>query len=161
MTTSGTGPVARTLRRFTRYSALSFVTVPAFFAVFLLFRHFWDVNAGILGLVVGTVLTPPSFLLYRWLVWKDGSGRGWPAELFSFWQTVMAGALGSSVLMGVVDWLFEVNGLVLLLVAMVGQGFIFIARFFWLDKVTFLSGRKPENSPAADVETAEPRTTLS
>jgi putative flippase GtrA len=158
MTTSGTGPVTRTLRRFTRYSALSLVTVPAFFAVFVLFRQFWHVNAGILGLVVGTVLTPPSFLLYRWLVWKDGSGRGWLAELFSFWQTVMAGALGSSVLMGVVDWLFDVNSAVLILVAMVGQGFIFVARFFWLDKVTFLSGR---NSSAEPVESVEPRTTPS
>jgi putative flippase GtrA len=128
----------RVAARFTRYSVLSLLTVPAGYSLFLLFRHFFgEVNAGLLNLGVGMVLTPPSFLMYRVFVWGGGSGRSVWAELFSFWQTVMVGALASSAFMAVVDLLFEANDAVLILAGLTGQGVIFIARFLWLDKVTF------------------------
>ena len=61
--------------RFSRYTALSFLTVPVGYTLLLIAREIWDVNAGLLNLAVGMVLTPPSFFLYRWLVWEGGSGR--------------------------------------------------------------------------------------
>jgi putative flippase GtrA len=129
----------RVAARFTRYSAMSLLTVPIGYSLFLLFRYFFkDVNAGLLYLSVGIVLTPPSFLMYRVFVWRGGSGRSVWAELFSFWQTVMVGALASSALMAAVDLLFEANEAVLILAGLTGQGVIFIARFLWLDKVTFM-----------------------
>lgn len=131
--------------RFTRYSALSLVMVPIGYSLLLVARHIWPVNAGLLNLAVGTVLTIPSFLLYRWLVWSKGSGRGVAAEMFSFWHTVVAGALASSVLIALIDARFPANGPLIVLAGLTGQGMVFIARFFWLDKVTF--------SPAPDRST--------
>ncbi|HYU85672.1 MAG TPA: hypothetical protein VEK80_12790 [Kribbellaceae bacterium] len=127
--------------RFTRYSALSLITVPVGYTVLLIARHFIHINAGLLNLAVGMVLTPPSFALYRSLVWRKGSGRGVAAEMFSFWQTVVAGALVSSATIAITDALFAANGAVIVLAGLVGQGIVFIARFFWLDKVTFFPGR--------------------
>jgi putative flippase GtrA len=137
----------RAALRFTRYSALSLVTVPVGYTLLLVARHFWHVNAGLLNLAVGTVLTPPSFLLYRWLVWSKGSGRGMAAEMFSFWQTVVAGALASSVLIALVDAWIPANGPLIVLAGLTGQGVVFIARFFWLDKVTFAASASETGSP--------------
>ena len=92
--------------RFTRYSGLSLVTIPAGYSLLLLARHFWHVNAGLLNLGVGMSLTLPSFLLYRRFVWHEGSGRSMAVYAFSFWQTVMIGALASSALIALADaWL--------------------------------------------------------
>ncbi len=118
---------------------LSLITVPVGYTLLLVARHFWDINAGVLNLIVGNVLTVPSFFLYRWLVWKGGSGKSIGAELFSFWQTVMVGALASSLLIALADLLFDANGPLIIFAGLCGQGIIFIARFFWLDKVTFMS----------------------
>jgi hypothetical protein len=136
--------------RFSRYTALSFVTVPVGYTVLLVARHFWDINAGLLNFAVGMVLTPPSFFLYRWLVWKEGSGRSIAAEMFSFWQTVVVGALASSATIALADLLFDANGPLIILAGLIGQGIIFLARFFWLDKVTF-SPSEASREPGADV----------
>jgi hypothetical protein len=138
---AGTGLTAR----FTRYSALSLITVPVGYALLLLARHFFDVNAGLLNLIVGTVLTPPSFLLYRHLVWPGGTGRAVAKQLFSFWQTVMLGALASSVLIGAADQWLHANNAIIVLAGLTGQGVVFIGRFFWLDLVTFK--RRAANQP--------------
>ncbi len=124
--------------RFSRYSAMSLITVPVGYAILLAFTHvFDDVNAGLLNLAVGTLLTPPSFLLYRHLVWKGGGGRSVWAELFSFWQTMLAGAIASSLLIGAADAFLDAGGPLIVLAGLTGQGIIFLARFVWLDKVTF------------------------
>jgi putative flippase GtrA len=134
------------MRRFTRYSALSLLTVPVAYSLFLLARHFWEINAGILNICVGMVLTLPSYVLYRYLVWPDRGGRSFFAGLFSFWQTVMVGALASSALMALLDLVSDANDAMLILAGLTGQGIIFLARFLWLDKVTF----DPDGTAAAD-----------
>ncbi|GAA1561645.1 hypothetical protein GCM10009678_50660 [Actinomadura kijaniata] len=133
------GPVAerRGAARFLRYSSLSLVTVPCGYGLLLLARHWWDVNAGLLNLAVGTVLTPPSFLLYRTLVWREGSGRGLLRELFGFWQTVMLGALAAGVFIGLGDVLFGGDPVLIVVSGLTGQVLIFLARYLWLDRVTF------------------------
>jgi putative flippase GtrA len=123
--------------RFTRYSALSLITVPVGYALLLIARRFVPLNAGVLNLIVGTVLTPPSFLLYRKLVWPGGTGREVGRQLFSFWQTVMLGALASSVLIGAADHWLHANAVLIVLAGLTGQGLVFVGRFFWLDLVTF------------------------
>lgn len=135
----GPGTQARRggVMRFSRYTLLSLVTVPVGYTLLLVARNAWDINAGLLNLAVGTVLTPPSFLLYRSVVWRDAGAKRWPAELFEFWQTVMLGALASSVLIAGVDLVFANNGFLIVLAGLVGQGIIFVVRFFWLDRVTF------------------------
>jgi putative flippase GtrA len=134
-------PRGRAVLRFSRYTVLSLITVPVGYTLLLVARHFWDVNAGVLNLIVGNVLTVPSFFLYRAVVWKGGSGKSVGAELFSFWQTVMVGALASSLLIALADLLFDANGPLIIFAGLCGQGLIFIARFFWLDKVTFFSNQ--------------------
>jgi putative flippase GtrA len=153
--------VARTgfAARFTRYSALSLITVPVGYALLLLARHFFDVNAGLLNLIVGTVLTPPSFLLYRHLVWPGGTGaRAVARQLFSFWQTVMLGALASSVLIGAADQWLHANNAIIVLAGLTGQGVVFIGRFFWLDLVTFKrrAAHQPDPNPDPDQTHATP-----
>ncbi len=133
--------------RFTRYSALSILTVPTGYTLLLLARGIWDVNAGLLNLCVGTVLTPPSFLLYRWLVWHGGGGRGVAREMFSFWQTVMVGALASSATIGIADAWFDAGGPLIVAAGLTGQGVIFIARFVWLDLFTFARRSPPGHAP--------------
>lgn len=128
---------SRFAAKFSKYSLLSLITVPVGYTLLLLAHSIWDINAGLLNLAVGMVLTPPSFFLYRWLVWKGGSGRSIAAEMFSFWQTVLVGALASSATIAVADALFDANGPLIILAGLTGQGIIFIVRFFWLDKVTF------------------------
>src|SRR5262249_21101553 len=96
---------------------------------------------GLLNLAVGTVLTPPSFLLYRTVVWSEGSDKGWPAELFAFWQTVMIGALTSSVLIAGADAILPNRPVLIVAAGLLGQGIVFIGRFLWLDKVTFTKRR--------------------
>jgi putative flippase GtrA len=130
--------------RFSKYSALSLIIVPVGYTLLLVATQlFPDVNAGLLNLALGTVLTPPSFLLYRFVVWKGGGRTVW-AELFSFWQTVMVGAIASSVLIGAADAIFDAGGPLIILAGLTGQGLIFLARFIWLDKVTFA---RPEAVP--------------
>ncbi|HEY7222798.1 MAG TPA: hypothetical protein VH561_04180 [Micromonosporaceae bacterium] len=140
----------RLLGRFSVYSALSLITVPVGVTLLIIATHlFPHVNAGLLNLAVGTLLTPPSFLAYRRLVWKGGHGRSVRAQLFSFWQTVMAGALASSVLVGAADALLDANGVVYAVAVLIGQGIVFVARFFWLDNVTFTRlGRSAADSGA-------------
>lgn len=133
------GPVAS---RFTRYSGLSLVTIPAGYSLLLLARHLWHVNAGLLNLGVGMVLTVPSFLLYRRFVWREGSGRSAAADLFSFWQTVMIGALASSALIALADAWFRASGPEIVLAGLTGQGIVFLARFAWLEMVTFSATRR-------------------
>lgn len=123
--------------RFTRYSAMSLITVPVGYALLLLAREVSDLNAGLLNLVVGTVLTGPSFLLYRHFVWPGSRGRDAVKQLFSFWQTVMLGALASSVLIGAADHWLDANGVLIVVAGLVGQGVVFIGRYFWLDVITF------------------------
>jgi putative flippase GtrA len=137
----------RGIMRFSKYTLLSVITVPVGYTLLLLARHFWDINAGLLNLAVGTVLTPPSFLLYRSVVWRDAGSKGWLAELLAFWQTVMAGALASSVLIAGVDLVFANNGFLIVLAGLLGQGIIFVVRFFWLDRVTFVSRPTDGNAP--------------
>jgi len=129
---------------------LSFITVPVGYTVLLVARHFLDVNAGLLNIAVGTVLTPPSFLLYRTVVWREGSAKGWRAEMFAFWQTVMLGALVSSVLIAGVDAIFPNNGVLIVTAGLLGQGIVFVGRFLWLDKVTYA-----KKEPQADVRAAD------
>jgi putative flippase GtrA len=143
--------------RFTRYSALSLLTVPTGYALLLIARSIWDVNAGILNLVVGTVLTPPSFLLYRHFVWREGSGRGVLRDLFSFWQMVMFGALVSTVFIAAVDFWYGANGPLIVLAGLAGQGLVFVGRFVWLDLVTFSAKRRAARAArAAAPETPAP-----
>jgi len=142
----------RVTARFTRYSLLSLVTVPAGYTLLLVARHFWDINAGLLNLAVGTVLTPPSFLLYRWLVWPQGSGRGVAADLFSFWKTVIVGALAASAFIALADALFGANGPLIVLAGLAGQGIVFLARFLWLDKFTYSRSRSSGNKQPAEDE---------
>lgn len=129
--------VIQTALRFGRYSALSVGTVVAGYSLLLGARQLWHVNAGLLNLGVGAVLTGPSFLLYRRLVWNGGGDRGWLVEFGSFVSTVIAGALASSLLMGLTDALWHPSGTVIIIAGLTGQGIVFIARFFWLDLVTF------------------------
>jgi hypothetical protein len=126
----------KTALRFGRYSALSLITVPVGYALLILVRHLWSINAGILNLLVGTFLTVPSFLLYRHFVWPTTDQSTWRA-LYSFWQTVIIGALVSSALIALADGLFDASDAVVVAVGLAGQGLVFIARFFWLDAVTF------------------------
>jgi putative flippase GtrA len=140
-------PLARAAVRFSRYSALSLATVVAGYSLLLGARQIWHVNAGLLNLGVGAVLTVPSFLLYRRLVWQGRGGRGWLVEFGSFVATVAAGAAASSLLMGLVDGIWHPAGAVLIVAGLTGQGIVFIARFFWLDLVTFTS-REPASPPA-------------
>lgn len=129
--------------RFSRYSALSFLTVPVGYGLLLLARHLWDVNAGLLNLAVGTVLTPPSYLLYRHLVWRDAPRRSTAREMFSFWQTVMIGALVASAFIAVADAVWGARNLVIVVAGLTGQGLVFLVRFVWLDLFTFGKGRTP------------------
>jgi hypothetical protein len=144
----------RVTARFTRYSLLSLVTVPVGYTLLLVARHFWDINAGLLNLVVGTVLTPPSFLLYRWLVWPQGSGRGVAADLFSFWKTVIVGALAASALIAIADALFGANGPLIVVAGLAGQGIVFLARFLWLDKFSYSPARRSRHKQPAEDEHA-------
>jgi putative flippase GtrA len=123
--------------RFSRYAALSFITVPAGYGLLLLARHLWDVNAGLLNLAVGTVLTPPSFLLYRSFVWHEAKTRSIPREMFSFWQTVMVGALVASACIALADHWGHGNSVAIVAAGLTGQGLVFLARFVWLDFFTF------------------------
>jgi putative flippase GtrA len=127
--------------RFSRYTSLSLLTVPAGYGLLLLARSIWDVNAGLLNLVVGTVLTPPSFLLYRRFVWHERAGKGMLAEMFAFWQLVMVGAIASGVFIAAADGWWGARGLTLVAAGLLGQGALFIGRYIWLDRVTF-SGSK-------------------
>jgi len=142
----------RVTARFTRYSLLSLVTVPAGYTLLLVARHMWDINAGLLNLIVGTVLTPPSFILYRWLVWPQGSGRGVAADLFSFWKTVIVGALAASALIAIADALFAANGPLIVLAGLTGQGIVFLARFLWLDKFSYSPARNSSNKQPTEDE---------
>lgn len=138
--------------RFTRYTALSLITVPVGYTLLLLAREVIDLNAGLLNLIVGTVLTGPSFLLYRYFIWPGSRGRDAWKQLFSFWQTVMLGALASSVLIGAADHWLDANGVLIVVAGLVGQGVVFIGRYFWLDLVTFRRGR----ADAAETSTKAP-----
>jgi putative flippase GtrA len=129
-------------QRFGRYASLSLITVPAGYAVLLTARHLWDVNAGLLNLAVGTLLTPPSFLLYRTLVWRDVARRPLIVELFSFWQTVMVGAVVAGSCIAVADHLRPGNPVAIVAAGLTGQFLVFVARFFWLDLVTFARHRR-------------------
>ncbi|HEX5742170.1 MAG TPA: hypothetical protein VFY17_11555 [Pilimelia sp.] len=137
-------PAWRAVRRFVRYSALSAATVPAGYALLLLAMHRWPhVNAGLLNLGVGMVLTPPSFLLAQVLVWRGRGAAPWWARLWSFWQTVLAGALASSATILVADAVLGVRGAWAVVAGLAGQGVVFVARYFWLDRVTFAGGPPP------------------
>ena len=127
--------------RFSRYTSLSLLTVPVGYGLLLLARSIWDVNAGLLNLVVGTVLTPPSFLLYRRFVWHERTGKGMLAEMFAFWQLVMVGAIASGVFIAVADAWWGARGLILVAAGLLGQGALFIGRYIWLDRVTFSSSK--------------------
>jgi hypothetical protein len=142
----------RVTARFTRYSLLSLVTVPTGYTLLLVARHLWDINAGLLNLMVGTVLTPPSFLLYRWLVWPRGSGRGVAADMFSFWKTVIVGGLAASALIAIADALFRANGPLIVLAGLAGQGVVFLARFLWLDKFSYSPDRNSSKKQSAGDE---------
>jgi putative flippase GtrA len=123
--------------RFTRYTSLSLITVPVGYGLLLLARSIWDVNAGLLNLVVGTVLTPPSFLLYRRFVWHERTGRGMGREMFAFWQLVMVGAVASGVFIAMADAWWGARGLLLVAAGLFGQVALFVGRYIWLDRVTF------------------------
>jgi len=123
--------------RFSRYTSLSLLTVPVGYGLLLLARSIWDVNAGLLNLVVGTVLTPPSFLLYRRFVWHERTGKGMLAEMFAFWQLVMVGAIASGIFIAMADAWWGARGLILVAAGLLGQGALFIGRYIWLDRVTF------------------------
>jgi putative flippase GtrA len=125
--------------RFSRYTSLSLLTVPVGYGLLLLARSIWDVNAGLLNLVVGTVLTPPSFLLYRRFVWHERTGKGMLAEMFAFWQLVMVGAIASGVFIAVADAWWGARGPTLVAAGLLGQGALFIGRYIWLDRVTFFN----------------------
>ena len=145
------GPVrGRAAWRFSKYTMLSFITVPTGFTLLLVARHFLDVNAGLLNLAVGTVLTPPSFLMYRTVVWREGSAKGWRAEMFTFWQTVMLGGLAATVLIAGVDAIVGNNGVLIVTAGLLGQGIVFVGRFLWLDRVTYAK-KPPAEVPVADV----------
>jgi hypothetical protein len=140
----------RAVLKFSRYTMLSLITVPVGYTLLILARNLWDVNAGLLNLAVGVVLTPPSFFLYRWLVWPGGGGRSIAAEMFSFFQTVLAGAIVSSATIALIDAIIPANEALIVLAGLTGQGIVFIARYFWLDKVTF-SPAPPAAVVKADV----------
>lgn len=125
--------------RFTRYTSLSLLTVPVGYGLLLAARSIWDVNAGLLNLAVGTVLTPPSFLLYRKFVWHERVGKGTLSEMFAFWQLVMVGAIASGVFIAVADAWWGARGLTIVAAGLLGQGALFIGRYIWLDRVTFSS----------------------
>ena len=125
--------------RFTRYTSLSLLTVPVGYGLLLAARSIWDVNAGLLNLAVGTVLTPPSFLLYRKFVWHERVGKGMLSEMFAFWQLVMVGAIASGVFIAVADAWWGARGLTIVAAGLLGQGALFIGRYIWLDRVTFSS----------------------
>jgi putative flippase GtrA len=122
--------------RFSRYGSVSLLTVPAGYALLLLARSIWDVNAGLLNLIVGTFLTVPSFFLYRRFVWKERTSKGTLREIFAFWQLVMLVAIASGIFLGLAD-AWGARGLALVAAGLIGQAAFFIARYFWLDRVTF------------------------
>jgi putative flippase GtrA len=123
--------------RFSRYTTLSLITVPVGYGLLLLARSTWDINAGLLNLVVGTVLTAPSFWLYRRFVWQERTRRGLLKEMFAFWQLVMIGALASGAFLAIADAWWGARGLALVAAGLLGQVGLFIGRYVWLDRVTF------------------------
>ncbi len=143
----GRGRAATLLARysalFTRYSAMSVLTVMAGSALFLLARRVWDVNAGVLNVGVAAVLTVPSFWLYRRLVWRRRSPEGIGAEFVSFVTAVAVGTVASSLPIGIADRLWHPAGGVLVVVGLVGQGVVFLLRFVWFDRWTFSSRSTP------------------
>ena len=140
------GLLARYSALFTRYSAMSVLTVVAGSALFLLARRLWDVNAGVLNVGVAAVLTGPSFWLYRRLVWRRRSPEGIGGEFVSFVTAVAVGTVASSLPIGVADRLWHPAGGVLVVVGLVGQGVVFLLRFVWFDRWTF-SGRSDAGRP--------------
>jgi hypothetical protein len=138
--------------RFSKYTVLSLITVPTGYTLLLVARHYLAINAGLLNLAVGTVLTPPSFLLYRTVVWREGSAKGWRSELFTFWQTVMLGGLVATAMIAGVDAIAGDNGLLIVTAGLFGQGIVFVGRFLWLDRVTYAK-KPPAEVPAADATT--------
>lgn len=113
------------------------MTVPTGYALLLLAHNAWNINAGILNLLVGLVLTVPSFVLYRRFVWRDRGPRQWYVELFSFGQTVMLSALAPSAAIAITDAWLGGRGLILVLAGTSTQGVVLLVRYFWLDRVTF------------------------
>jgi len=138
----------RALRKFGRYTLLSLITLPVAYTFLLVARHTWHMNAGLLNLALSAVLAPPSFFLHRWIVWPGGGGRSIPAEMFSFFQTVLVGTLGSSAVIALADSHLPGNEPLIVLSGLTGQGLIFIGRYFWLDRVTF-SPERPTARPTA------------
>ena len=135
--------------RFLRYSVISLITVPVGYTLLVLARARWNVNAGLLNLAVGTVLTPPSFVLYRLVVWRDHPRDRLHAEILQFWLSVVAGAMCSSLLIAIVDELAPRTPWLIVLAGLAGQGIVFVARFLWLDRVTFAPATDGTSDPAA------------
>jgi len=134
------GLVRRYSALFTRYSAMSLLTVVAGSALFLLARRSWAINGGLLNLGVAAVLTGPSFWAYRRLVWRRRGPDGrWP-EFRSFVAAVAAGTVASSLPIGIADRLWHPSGGVLVVVGLAGQGVVFLLRFVWFDRWTFRAG---------------------
>lgn len=141
----------RVLARFTRYFATSLITVPVGYTLLVVATHIFDVNAGLLNLAIGTLMTPMIFMLYRSVVWRGGSGRSIWAEFRSFWQTFLAGLLASTIFIAAADAFLGAGGPLIVVAGLTGQGVIFLARFFWLDRVTF-ARPAPAHAATAAVE---------
>jgi hypothetical protein len=63
------------------------------------------------------------------------------AEMFAFWQLVMVGAIASGAVMAMADAWWGARGLTLVAAGLLGQVALFIGRYFWLDRVTFVSSK--------------------
>ena len=134
-TTADAGPGAAT--KFNRYLMVTMIASPANLVIYslLLARTVWHPNLA--NLAAATIVTVPTYFANRRWVWGLTSPHSLRRDVVPYWTATVVNVAASSL----VVWLLQRAGAadaVLVLGTLAAYTGVWLARFFFLDRVLFV-----------------------
>ncbi len=133
--------VRRDFKKLLRFAIVSMFTVPLGSVLLWLFLRA-DMRPTVANLIAVTLSTIPNYLLNRYWVWNKRGPNSVSREIAPFWAMAFLGLVLSTVLVWFTG-LFTDRNIVFLAANFCAFGFLWIFKFFVLERVLFASDSDP------------------
>lgn len=132
-------------KKFVKYSAVSVISLLITQVLYFILTYFFEEKGGRSQLIASSIAAVPAFYLNKMWVWRISNRDRVQKEVALFWFTVFAG-LGFVSLMSMLTdiWIHNsdfsrmARAWILQLVSVGSYGALWVGKFFFLNKLTFI-----------------------
>lgn len=128
--------VRNDIAKLLKFAAVSAFTVPLGLTLTWIFLEVLEMEPVVANLTAVVLATIPNYILNRYWVWNKRGSNSVTREIAPFWIMALLGAVLSSILVWIAKS-FTDSSIVFLAMQFIAFGFVWIIKFFVLEKYLF------------------------